>query len=870
MGGADHIATPDAPAVAPGGPPGACRIWLLIGLITSAAVALGVLASGSATAPLLHGVPWWALVALFAATEVAAVHLHFNGESHTFTFTEVAMVAGLLSASPLTLLGVHLLGAAAARAIRGRQAVVKQAFNTALGALDTLAAVLVFNALRGDARASSPKMWLAITAALLLTTVVSSTVVAVAISVTSARSSRPAAVAALRQTLRPAIIVTLANTSFGLAAAAVYASSRLSLVLLAVPAVTLWGAYHAYTAQQQTLRSVELLHRCSQVFHGTPDHGAAIEALLEETRDAFGAARAELILVGGHAYRASGMQIDLGGSDPGAGRDRPPLPAGLVAAAANLLARRGPTVVDRRPGGHGELIALLDEREVDDAIVAAVDHNGTTIGVLFVGGRLAAVDRFTRRDASLLEALAVQISTGLESKRLVHAITELETAQQRLTHQATHDTLTGLANRKLFLQRLEEACGEGVAGTETAVLFVDLDDFKAVNDTFGHHEGDVFLKAVATRLESAIRSRGTVARLGGDEFAVVLPEVAGQADADLLVDRMLERFTVPVMIAGTSLPISASVGGALLPSGSLDPESTADTLLRNADVAMYAAKAQGKSRAVWFDEQMDRRESRRSRMREDLHSAIAAGAIDVAFQPIVHLTRGQVVAVEALARWSQPQVGGIAPEEFVLLAEQTGLAVALGRAVRVRAVREFAHLAATSGTADLALHVNISAAELRDPEFEPVLLALLAREAITPSRLVIEVAERMIVDHDARTMQTLTDLRAQGVRIALDDFGTGFSSLGYLRWLPVDVLKIDRSFLIGIEDSATARALLASMVQFGTALGLQTIVEGLETGAQVAVLDGLEQVLGQGYYVGRPVAPADLSASSGLTSLPIP
>ncbi len=847
------------------------RIWWLSAVIALAAGGLGIVAGLTWSGPLLDGLPWWVLVLAFAACEVAAVHLHFSGQTHTFTFTETALAVGLLTASPGSLLAAHLLGGGVARAVWRRQAVIKQAFNTATAALDTMLGVVLFQALRGSNTSLGPRLWLAMLVALLVTSAVSSALVAVVISLTQ----RQLGLGPLRQTLAPALIVTATNTCLGLAVATLLDADRRSIVLLVIPAVTVWGAYLAYTAQRQAHEGLEFLYRCSRQLHEAADRGRTILALLADVRATLSSVAAELILANGRTYRSHAVEGDRQA-------DQGPSPA--VARLLEAMDGRDRPMIIERDRQHPEHVAMLDERGVDDAMVAAIEVHGGVKGVLVVSGSLPAVARFSRRQARLLGALATQTSTELEAARLEQAVSELQSAQQELTHQMLHDPLTGLANRTLFEQQLD-ALATGRDGEDglVALLFVDLDDFKGVNDTFGHRQGDVFLQQVADRLRSAVRPSDTVARLGGDEFALLLRGLSTPADADWVVERVLRLLRTPIAVEHTAVHVRASVGvatAAVGPAARANPppgdaattpgeaETTpdeADTtpghdLLRKADAAMYAAKAKGKGGVAWFDGPVDVAEFHGGRIHRDLQQAIEDHEIEVVFQPILDLTTRRWIAVEALARWHRPGGEVIPVEEFIALAEETGLAVDLGREVRRRALHEAAAWRdAVGGT--LRLYVNISGSELRDPDFVSTLVGLAHDAGWAPGRITLEITERVLVHNDPRTLGTLTDARALGMRVAIDDFGVGYSSLGYLRWLPVDALKIDRSFLTGLEANESAQALLASVVAVGLALDLEVMVEGIETEGQAELVTAFGAAAGQGFYLGRPLPARRLEPS---------
>jgi diguanylate cyclase (GGDEF)-like protein len=400
---------------------------------------------------------------------------------------------------------------------------------------------------------------------------------------------------------------------------------------------------------------------------------------------------------------------------------------------------------------------------------------------------------------------------------------------------AFQDSVTGLPNRPLFEKRIAETLA---GGGQAAVAFLDLDDFKQVNDSLGHAAGDELLKICGERLRHALRGEDTVARLGGDEFAILAP---GDVDAQVLVDRLFDVLAAPVVLEGKRLYLRASVGIASTETG--------DDLLRNADLAMYAAKATGTNRYAVFTTDMHINAVARLDRREQLERAIENQELVLHYQPIVDLDLGRVAGFEALVRWQHPERGLLGPGEFIPLAEETGLIVGLGRWVLREACRQAAQWAGAP-----YLSVNVAGAQLEQPGFVTEVESALSGGGLCADRLVLEVTESSLVDDlEAERLQAL---RRLGVRLAIDDFGTGYSSLSYLRKFPMDVLKIDRSFT---RDACEDSALLHAIVAMGESLGLVLVPEGIEEPEQADVLRALGCRLGQGFLFGRPVPAEELT-----------
>jgi diguanylate cyclase (GGDEF)-like protein/PAS domain S-box-containing protein len=426
----------------------------------------------------------------------------------------------------------------------------------------------------------------------------------------------------------------------------------------------------------------------------------------------------------------------------------------------------------------------------------------------------------------------------------------------QLRHQAFHDPLTGLANRALLTERAEQALVRSVrSGAIVSVVLVDLDGFKAVNDSLGHQVGDIVLCEVARRLESLVRPEDTVARLGGDEFVVLVDSVGGMGEAKRLAERVCDvlrpRFTLP----GWDYAVTASVGVAIGTAADVDVHD----LLRDADTAMYVAKTSGKDSVRLFAPSMHERAHERFRLQVDLSEAIERSELLLFYQPIFEMTDGRLKGFEALARWSHPTRGLIAPERFIPLAEESGMIVPLGRWVLREAVRQIAawdqgHRAARS----LTMGVNVSPYQLAVPSFIDDVQEVLENSGLAPSRLVLEITEGSLAGDAKRVVEVLADLRALGVRIAIDDFGTGYASLSHLQRLPVDILKVDRSFVAALNNEDQSGEFLRAILGVGQALSLAVVAEGIEAQDQMTTLQAMGCEMAQGFLMGKP-SPAELA-----------
>jgi diguanylate cyclase (GGDEF)-like protein/PAS domain S-box-containing protein len=431
-------------------------------------------------------------------------------------------------------------------------------------------------------------------------------------------------------------------------------------------------------------------------------------------------------------------------------------------------------------------------------------------------------------------------------------VTDTHEFQDRLRHTATHDSLTGLANRVLFADRVESSLARSSADHRLGVVLIDLDNFKSVNDTLGHTVGDALLVAAAERLQASVRANDTVARLGGDEFAIVLDGM-GPAEADEAVERLIACLNEPLFALGYELLIQASFGIADGRAGDSGPE-----LLRHADVAMYVAKAQGDGRYMHYDPDMETRSIEHAQLAAELRQALENEQFRVVYQPIVELPGNRLTSVEALVRWQHPTRGVVQPADFIQAAERSGLILPLGRWVMRESCRQAASWRAEHGeSAPGSVSVNVAARQLRDPGFADQVAETLTDAGLEPSRLTIEITETAAVG-GGHTAQTLRALHELGVRLALDDFGTGHSSLSLLQDCPVDQLKLDRSFVS--EQPGSLNTAAVAVIHMARALGLDAVAEGVETSRQSEELSELGYRRAQGFHFARPMAPAVIAA----------
>ena len=433
----------------------------------------------------------------------------------------------------------------------------------------------------------------------------------------------------------------------------------------------------------------------------------------------------------------------------------------------------------------------------------------------------------------------------------VHDVTERNALEEQLRHQAFHDPLTRLANRPLFTDRVEHALavprhnGRGIA-----ILLLDLDRFKTINDSLGHSTGDELLVAIGERIVGCLRSGDTAARLGGDEFVILLEDVAELSEATGLAARIIEELSAPFDLSGREVGIRASVGIVLHRTGPI----TADDLVRNADAAMYAAKSSGTGSWRVFEAAMHQAALQRLELEAQLRGAIDRDELILHYQPLIALADSEIVGFEALVRWQHPERGLVAPMEFVPVAEDTGFIIPIGTWVLEEACAATASWPARANGAPLQISVNLSARQLFDPQLVDTVRSIVSRHGLQAGQLTLEITESVLMEDTELAVLQLNALKQLGIQIAIDDFGTGYSSLGYLRSFPVDVLKIDKSFTDAVAVDVEGACFVQAILHLAQVLRVTTVAEGIEHEAQALRLRELGCDLAQGFFFGRPAA----------------
>ncbi len=501
------------------------------------------------------------------------------------------------------------------------------------------------------------------------------------------------------------------------------------------------------------------------------------------------------------------------------------------------------------------LVDPADEAHLRSIVLDLATSTGSTATAEYRVRHLDGSSRYVESIVSDLTADGTVKGLVLNTRD----VTDRKSLQDELAHQAFHDSLTGLSNRAVFRDRIEHALPRGTRhDSRLAVLLLDLDGFKTVNDSLGHDAGDELLIAVGRRLKACGRSSDTVARIGGDEFGVLLEDEVDEARARSVADRLLSEFTTPFEVRGRELFVRSSIGIALSVPGA----SKTDELIRNADAAMYAAKAAGKGRYEFFRPFMHTRALAQFEIQADLERALTRGEFVVHYQPIVDFATGRSLGMEALVRWEHPRRGLLPPIEFIRVAEETGLIVPLGAWVLGEACRQAAAWRSElPGAAELYVSVNLSTRQLLETDLVTQVRDVLEATALDPSGLTLELTEGSLMQDVQETATTLRALKDLGVRLAIDDFGTGSSSLAYLRQFPIDVLKIDKSFVDGVAVAdSEGPVLVRAIIQMAKTLRLDTVAEGIEESEQLAELASAGCRTGQGYLFARPLVAAAMEA----------
>jgi diguanylate cyclase (GGDEF)-like protein len=796
--------------------------------------------------------PWWSLVIGFFAAEVYALSTG-RRSLDALSLHDAVLVFGCFFVVPAGLVAAQIGGALLAIVLFRRDRPYAAFARLATLALSSALGVLVFRALFAAAGGGEHAGWVAafVGASVVATLdLVMTNVLAEDRRMATATSIRAAALA---------MAGSVSSASIALVAVTLVRGGELVSILLVVPFAGLAIALRSYASERRRLEQLRSLYDSMRTLGRTSGLDAGVSELLGTTRNLLEADVARIFLLPNQSS-AGGRQA----------ASTPTGETGLVSAGLSALEelavtstlRSGDGILLTPDDGPKSLRGLLSELGLREVLLTALrGDDDTVVGVLLAGDRREGC--FNEGDLQLLDSFAGHAGVVLQNDRLEESLDELRTLKEQMHHQAYHDALTGLPNRRLFTEEVARALVEQPA-SHVAVLFLDLDDFKTVNDTLGHHAGDALLRWVAGRVRDSVRGNDVPARLGGDEFAV-LAVGPDEQDALGIAERLVQSLEQSVAIDGREVAVHTSVGVAFGGRGA----TTADELLRNADVAMYGAKQAGKRRFAVYAPEMHRALRKRQALISSLEGAVERGEIGVHFQPIVDLQSRQLVCIEALARWNRPEHGLVNPSSFIPLADELGIMVDIGAAVLRDACGQLRSWEkAFPEHKDLVVSVNLAPSELLDPSLADSVDAVLTATGLRPERLVLEITESGVMSNPEQALETMRHLRERGVRLALDDFGTGHSSLAYLREFPLDVLKIARPFVAGLPDGHVDNVFIDAIVRLAASLGLDVIAEGIETPEQAATVESLGCSQGQGFYFGMPLSRLGVPQYLGAPRLP--
>ena len=784
---------------------------------------------------------WIALTVAFGLTELFLIHFEHRRDSHSVSLSALPLVFGLFTVSPVALVAARVMGSGLALAGRWRQAPLKMAVNLASFWLEVATAVSVFRLLAPADGAIGLRAWAAAVAAAVMGDLVQAIVVTVAISLHQ-RRLEPLDGTAL---FGPAVSVLA--TFLALTAVIVWTAQPGALVLLGVLLPLLFVSSRMHKQLTDKHRDLERLHDFTLTINGAVVSGLLVPVALREIRELMHS-EASWLCIGGETVvrvRADGDEVVS-----------VPMPNGSLDDVLHRRALEAGKAVLLESGFDSQAGRALQAAGLSQVLVAPLAHVSGPPVTLALADRSGEVRSFKPQDAQLFATLVNHARAAFENSQLLQQLRDQAAASE---HQSLHDSLTGLPNRVLFGTRL---AAELERESGLAVLLLDLDRFKEVNDTLGHHNGDLLLQEVGRRLRRVVRRGDVIARLGGDEFAVLLHGIDAVEGAAAVAQSALAVLDAPFDLSGVPVSIGASVGVALSPMHGTD----AAVLLQRADVAMYTAKADQCGVAPYRRER-DNYSADRLALAGELRAAIEGGRLAVHYQPQIDLATGHVVGLEALVRWPDAPAG-VTPLELVTLAEHTGLVRGLTRSVLQQAVAAAAHWH-RQGWA-LRMSVNLSARVLADRGLVDDVWAVLRTHGLPPSALCLELTETSIMGDDEHTLSVLERLRGIGVTLAVDDFGMGYSSLAYLRRLPVGEIKVDKSFVMGLAQPGGAgkddEAIVRSVVDLGANLGLAVVAEGVETAEAAETLRQMGCQTGQGYLFSRPLSAGDMSAwLSGAT-----
>lgn len=763
-----------------------------------------------------HPLAMLMLMAAFALSERLLFTVEVKSQAVTHTPSEVLLAIGLLALNPYELVAARVLGGGLGVYMTRRPPFHKLAFNLSHVAVETSVAVLLFASLRSTAGTGVLGSWISIVLSLMIASVLGGMFVTAAIA-----QYEGDLFGRLRHELTTGFVLYLPVIGIGASIAIPLSTNPRIGLVAAVPAPIIWLLLRAYGSLRYRHSDLIGVHDFSRHLGESSSLESMASTATSHITSALRAGEATMRI-----WSEADERIDVGDNEATLSA----LPLTVDDPVWQGVLRS--TGVLRFPDLPVELRASLARSDLERSLIAPITDSGEPLGILVLTDRLGASKVFDESDVDRLTGMVQQLSLATRKERL----------RTQMQFDATHDRLTLLANRGRFEQFVDNA---GRSGGHGAVFLIDLDRFKQINDAFGHHAGDTLLIEAGRRVRHACVIDDAVSRFGGDEFAVFLPNVSADEAATIAasISEWLER---PFDIESAKVAVGASIGIAMMP----EHGDRASRLIRRADIAMYDAKARRIQSSMYRDS-LDKNDSNRSVLLNDLRTALRDNQISVHFQPQVDISTRRLTGAEALARWDHPTKGRIQPDHFIELAEQAGLIEELTGQVLLLACQANARWRALGF--DINVAVNISPQSLLDERLGPMVEETLRSTTIDPQRLMLEITESTMMADDERSHRVLHQLSGLGVQVSVDDFGTGFSSLVNLRRLPVNELKIDRSFISSMQHQPDDEAIVRSTVQLGHNLGLNIVAEGVETEEVMDLLSSFGCDTAQGFGISRPL-----------------
>jgi diguanylate cyclase (GGDEF)-like protein len=793
---------------------------------------LGSLSTSILPTPM--GLPWYVMIGIAGGAELCLFSVRYRNDAQTFTLGEISYAIGAAFYPPKQFLAATAIGLTLV--FLGRRApITRLLFNVGATSLAASVVIATTRVLAGPhPQTNSLRLWFGIIFGAAIASAVQALLVGIVRTIAEKRW------AALTEA--PRIIFFSELNSIAVAAMGVL----IAIVLSVAPGVAIVGTvplgllYLAFSqiVREHTRRSnVEFLYETAQSIHNTPDIEQALTKLIERSRTSFNADFGAVLLR--RADSGQWMNFCAGKTIGGITR---------LDSQPQWIPGPGDARICHRDTADQDELRLLNQLLANHILVYTLTVNDEVSGLLIMADQGQNESPFTQDNRRLFELLGQQVAIGVENSQLERSLGVLSRLEEELRHQANHDALTGLANRTKLNEVLKLS-----TGSDRAVLLIDLDDFKIINDSLGHKAGDDVLIEVANRLRNAVREDDLVARLGGDEFAIVLSNGASRERALEVAERISTTMAPLMDINGRQVHMHASVGVAAAAAG-----VTMEELLRSADVAMYQAKNAGKGQHKLFESGMDDSARERLQIITGLELAVAQNELVLEYQPIMVLRSQTTVGVEALIRWNHPELGRLGPDRFVPFAEESGAIVSIGTWTLVQACNDISQMTNRRGE-PLELHVNVSPQQIAAVDFVDTVKAILSRFQMDPRRLVLEITEKTALADSCAVVTNVHALRAHNIQLALDDFGTGYSSLAAAHSFPLDLIKIDQLFVKAINAHSDA-SLVRAIIAMAHSLALSPVAEGIETREQLEKLVELGCSFGQGYFFSQSLPLAALKS----------